>query len=219
MRPTPLVPDARLVPSITDQLRAARHGRGRRRRVTVAALLAVPAALLGARLVAAASDELASATSADTATTPTTPTTPTAPTTPTTPTTTSRPTGLNPGLVDAFERAQAEAVGAGHELTITSGFRTAEEQAAMLESEVAERGSLEEALWWVFPPDRSMHVQGLAIDVGDGPAADWLADHGARFGLCKTIAWEWWHFEWRERWEAASTCPAPARTPEDAPRT
>ena len=63
-----------------------------------------------------------------------------------------------------------------------------------------------------------MHVQGLAIDVGDGPAADWLTDEGARFGLCRTLAWEWWHFEWRQRWEAARACPAPAQTPEDAPQ-
>ncbi|HJR25446.1 MAG TPA: D-alanyl-D-alanine carboxypeptidase family protein, partial [Acidimicrobiales bacterium] len=132
--------------------------------------------------------------------------------------TSSSPRGLHPGLVAAFERASAEAADAGHELTITSGFRTAEEQAAMLEDEVAERGSLEAALWWVFPPDRSMHVQGLAIDVGDGDAADWLAEAGARFGLCRTLAWEWWHFEWRERWEAARTCPPVAETPADAPR-
>ena len=127
------------------------------------------------------------------------------------------PTGLNPGLVDAFERAQAEAADAGHQLTITSGFRTADEQAAMLDAEVAKRGSLAEAERWVFPPDKSMHVQGLAIDVGDGPAADWLADEGARFGLCRTLAWEWWHFEWRARWEATGACPAPAEVPEDAP--
>ena len=166
----------------------------------------MPAVLLGARLVAGVSAEPTGATPAAMATTPTAPTR------------VSPPGGLHPGLVDAFERARAEAAEAGHELTITSGFRTAEEQAAMLEAEVAERGSLEEALWWVFPPDRSMHVQGLAIDVGDGHAADWLADEGARFGLCRTLDWEWWHVEWRERWEAADACPAPAQTPEDAPR-
>jgi hypothetical protein len=211
MRPSAVVPDARSVPTIAEQLRAARHRRERRRRVAVAALVAVPAALLGGRLVAGTNAEPASATSADTAATSTFPTTSTVPST------TSVPTGLHPGLVGAFVRARAEAADAGYELTITSGFRTAGEQAAMLEDEVAERGSLEEALWWVFPPERSMHVQGLAIDVGDGPAADWLADQGARFGLCRTLGWEWWHFEWRERWEAAGACPAPAQTPEDAP--
>jgi hypothetical protein len=166
-------------------------------------LVVVPAALLGARLVAGPSTSAKLAAWATTAIAPTT---------------SSVPTGLDPGLVGAFGRAQAEAADAGHELTITSGFRTAAEQAAMLEAEVAKRGSLEKALWWVFPPERSMHVQGLAIDVGDGSAADWLADEGARFGLCQTLAWEWWHFEWRARWEAARACPAPARTPDDAPR-
>jgi D-alanyl-D-alanine carboxypeptidase len=210
MRPTPVVPDARPVPSIAEQLRAARHRRERRRRVTAGVLVAAAAALLGARLVAGASAEPAGTSSAGWTTTPTAPTPPTVPTT-------SPPTGLDPGLVDAFGRAQAEAADAGHELTMTSGFRTADDQAAMLEAEVARRGSLAEALWWVFPPDRSMHVQGLAIDVGDGPAADWLVDEGARFGLCRTLDWEWWHFEWRERWEADRACPAPARTPDDAP--
>lgn len=205
MRPTPVVSDARSVPSITEQLSAERHRRARRRRGAIGVLVAVPAALLGVRLVAGPSAEPSGAMSVPTTTTPTARPT------------SSVATGLDPGLVSAFRRAKAEAADAGHELTITSGFRTAEEQAAMLEAEVAERGSLDEALWWVFPPDRSMHVQGLAIDVGDGPAADWLVDEGARFGLCKTIAWEWWHFEWREHWEAAGACPPPAQTPDDAP--
>jgi hypothetical protein len=174
-------------------------------------LVAVPAALLGARLVGEASADLAGATSTDGATATIASTTSVAPTT------TSVPTGLDPGLVHAFERAQAAATDAGHQLTITSGFRTAEEQAAMLDAEVAKRGSRAEALWWVFPPDQSMHVQGLAVDVADRPAASWLLHQGARFGLCHTLAWEWWHFEWRERWEAAGACPAPAQTPADAP--
>ena len=207
MRQTLVLPDARPVPSLAEQLRADRHRRQRRRRVAVGVLVAVPAALLGARLVAGASTEPGDATSV--AWPSTSSTTPDAP---------SVPTGIDQGLVDAFARAQAEASDAGHQLTITSGFRTADEQAALLEAEVAERGSREEALWWVFPPDRSMHVQGLAIDVADGPAADWLVEQGARFGLCRTLDWEWWHFEWRERWEAAGACPAPARTPHDAPR-
>jgi hypothetical protein len=174
-------------------------------------LVAVPATLLGARLVAESGAEpvgpdLTVDHSASSSSPPTS-----------SPTTTAPPTGLDPGLVAAFGRAQAAADAAGHRLTINSGFRSAGEQAAMLEAEVAERGSLEEALWWVFPPDRSMHVQGLAVDVGDGPAADWLVDEGARFGLCQTLAWEWWHFEWRARWEAARSCPRPAQTPAQAP--
>jgi D-alanyl-D-alanine carboxypeptidase len=199
------------VPPAAVLLRTARHRQVRRRRAAIGLLVAVPLTLLGARLVAASNDVPARSTSTSTPTTlPAAP----APSS----TTSSPPTGLNPGLVDAFGRAQAAAADADHELTITSGFRTAERQAAMLAAEVAERGSFDEARWWVFPPDQSMHVQGLAIDVGDGPAADWLAEKGARFGLCQTLAWEWWHFEWRERWEIAGTCPALAETPEEAPR-
>ena len=206
----PVRPDAQPVPSIAQQLRADRYRRDRRRRVTLGVLAAVAAAVVATRLLAGATAEPASAMS------------PAGAPPPTVPAATSEPTqpparGLHPGLVDAFERAQAGAADAGHRLTITSGFRTAAEQARLLDAEVAKRGSLEEALWWVFPPDRSMHVQGLAIDVGDGPAADWLADAGVRFGLCRTLGWEWWHFEWRERWEAPGACPAPAQVPDDAP--
>lgn len=125
--------------------------------------------------------------------------------------------GLAPGLVDAFARAREAATAAGHDLTITSGFRTAAEQQELLDAEVDRRGSREEALWWVFPADRSMHVRGLAVDVGDRGAAAWLLEAGARFGLCHTLSWEWWHFEWRERWEAARACPSEARNPSEAP--
>lgn len=131
--------------------------------------------------------------------------------------TTGPPTALDPGLVGAFDRARAAAATAGFGLTITDGFRTAAEQQALFDAEILERGSVEQAAWWVFPPERSMHVQGLAVDVGDGPAADWLAANGHRFGLCKTLDWEWWHFEWRPQWEREARCPRPARDPSEAP--
>ena len=117
----------------------------------------------------------------------------------------------------AFHAAAGAAAADGHRLTITSGFRTAAEQQALLEAEAKKRGSLEEALRWVFTPERSMHVRGLAIDVGDGEAAEWLDAEGARFGLCRTLAWEWWHFEWRAAWEQERWCPAPVDDPADAP--
>ena len=99
---------------------------------------------------------------------------------------------------------------------MTSGYRSVAEQQALLNQAIRKYGP-REALRWVFPPDRSMHVRGLAVDVGDRPAAGWLEAHGARFGLCRTLAWEWWHFEWRRAWESASTCPGPVTDPADAP--
>ena len=134
------------------------------------------------------------------------------------PTTTTAPQALDPGLVRAFDAAAAAAAAEGHRLTITSGSRTPAEQQALLDAEIVKRGSVEKALRWVFTPERSMHVRGLAVDVGDGPAADWLAAEGARFGLCRTLAWEWWHFEWRASWEQERWCPAPVDDPADAPR-
>jgi D-alanyl-D-alanine carboxypeptidase len=126
------------------------------------------------------------------------------------------PRGLDPGLVAAFHQAVAASRRAGHRLTITSGYRTVAEQEALLADAIAKRG-YREAYRWVFPPARSMHVRGLAVDVGDKRAAAWLDDHGATFGLCRTLAWEWWHFEWRGAWEASSTCPRPVDDPADAP--
>ncbi len=130
--------------------------------------------------------------------------------------TTATVSGLHPGLVAALEAAVAAARRSGHDLFVTSGFRTVAEQEALLADAIAEHGPTE-ARRWVFPPDRSMHVQGLAVDVGDEPAAEWLDEHGARFGLCRTLAWEWWHFEWRPAWGASSTCPGPVDDPADAP--
>jgi len=132
------------------------------------------------------------------------------------PPTTEAADGLHPGLVTALRAAVAAADQAGHDLSVTSGYRTVAEQEELLAEAIAERGP-REALRWVFPPDRSMHVRGLAVDVGDRAAARWLDRYGARFGLCRTLDWEWWHFEWREGWEAASSCPGPVDDPEDAP--
>lgn len=125
--------------------------------------------------------------------------------------------GLQPGLTRALARARATAADAGVELPVNSGYRSVQEQAALLAAEIAKRGDTEEARRWVFPPDRSMHVRGLAVDISHGPGANWLNAHGHRYGLCRTLAWEWWHFEWRQAWEDEERCPAPARDLSDVP--
>lgn len=125
--------------------------------------------------------------------------------------------GLDPGLEAALAEARRLAATVGVELPVASGHRSAEEQLDTLEAEIERRGSTEEALRWVFTPDRSMHVRGLAIDINGGPGADWLDAHGARYGLCRTLEWEWWHFEWRQRWQDEGRCPPPVTDPADAP--
>lgn len=165
-------------------------------------VLLLPAAALGAALLWPGGGQAATEGSALTGTAPPT---------------SAVATGLHPGLERALAAAMSAAAGDGYSLTVTSGFRTAEEQARLLAEAVDEYGSEEMALRWVFAPEHSMHVQGLAVDVGDGPAADWLDERGAAFGLCRTLDWEWWHFEWRAAWEASRTCPDPVDDPAAAP--
>ncbi|CAM2758580.1 D-alanyl-D-alanine carboxypeptidase family protein [Skermania piniformis] len=47
----------------------------------------------------------------------------------------------------------------------------------------------------MLPPGESTHVRGEAIDVGPQNGAAWLEANGSRYGLCRTFANEWWHFE------------------------
>ncbi|WP_152190354.1 M15 family metallopeptidase [Georgenia satyanarayanai] len=103
--------------------------------------------------------------------------------------------GLDPELAARFLRAQAAAAEAGYPLRVTSGARTAAEQQRLLDEAVEEHGSPEAARRWVLPPEQSAHVQGTAIDVGPAESRDWLADHGAEFGLCLVYENEPWHVE------------------------
>ena len=105
---------------------------------------------------------------------------------------------IHPLLLTRFKAAAAFAKADGVKLFITSGFRTLERQAFLFNREVEIRGSESEAAKWVLPPQYSHHPRGLAIDVnypGDKLGALWLENNGARFGLCRVYANEWWHFE------------------------
>lgn len=105
---------------------------------------------------------------------------------------------IHPLLMARFVTAQSFAQADGVKLTLTSGFRSMERQQMLFDREVAIRGSETEAAKWVLPPQFSHHPQGLAIDVNypdDRAGAFWLQKNGARFGLCRVYANEWWHFE------------------------
>lgn len=116
------------------------------------------------------------------------------------------PTALDPDLAARFARAQAAAAAEGVPLTLTSGWRSPEEQQRLVDEAVAEHGSLEAAQRWVLPPETSAHVAGLAIDVGPLEGALWLAERSGEYGLCRTYDNEWWHFE---PMPADGVCPAP----------
>ena len=181
--------------------RQLRQVRARRRRRT---LLVVLVALLGAALTLVGPRVLAASRSADGADVPGVPApNPSAaldssgnPVTPDTPDSSSaRATGVDPELVRRFDAAAADAAAAGVSLTITSGWRSAADQQALVEQMVVRYGSEQEAHRWVLPPETSAHVQGLAVDVGGTEGALWLSEHGAAYGLCRTYENEVWHFE------------------------
>lgn len=102
---------------------------------------------------------------------------------------------LDPALLKAVRKADADAKGAGTTFRVTSGWRSRAHQQRLLDVAVEEHGSLQAARQLVSTPEKSMHVRGKAIDIGPTDAADWLVQHGADYGLCQVYANEMWHFE------------------------
>jgi len=104
---------------------------------------------------------------------------------------------LDGALLDALRDATADAAEDGVRLEVNSGWRSADHQARLFREAVAEHGSEEQAARWVASPEASAHVSGDAVDIGPADGRTWLAEHGARFGLCRVYANEPWHFELR----------------------
>lgn len=103
--------------------------------------------------------------------------------------------GLDPALSRAYDQAAVSARAQGVPLWITSGARSAAEQEQLWRDGIATYGTPDAARRWVLPPAESTHVGGHAIDVGPEAGAAWLEANGSRWGLCRTFANEWWHFE------------------------
>lgn len=102
---------------------------------------------------------------------------------------------LDPALRAAIQRASRDAARDGVTLSITSGWRSARYQQALLDEAIATYGSEAEARRWVNTPERSTHVTGNAVDVGPLDAGSWLSQHGNAYGLCQIYANELWHYE------------------------
>ncbi len=121
-------------------------------------------------------------------------------------------TNLAPTFLAALRRAATDAADDGVQFTIHSAWRSRAYQELLLQQAIAEHGSAEAAARWVAPPDRSAHVFGDAIDLEE-PAASWLSEHGAAYGLCQIYDNETWHYELRPE---AVQHGCPARYPDAA---
>lgn len=108
-----------------------------------------------------------------------------------------RPKVIHPHLKNRFLAAQTAAKNLGFNISVRSGWRSWNTQATLYRAALAKYKSERVARRWVLPPERSMHVWGVAIDVQFAtPAAkNWFRWNSPHFGLCRTYKNEWWHFE------------------------
>lgn len=124
---------------------------------------------------------------------------------------------LDPALLEALRRAATDAGRDGVEFEVNGGWRSTALQEKLLADAVAQYGSIEEASRWVASPTGSAHVSGQAVDLGPLSALDWLAQHGADYGLCQIYANESWHYELRPG-AVEGGCPAMYADSSEDPR-
>ena len=124
---------------------------------------------------------------------------------------------LDPALLRALRRAATDAADIGVQLYVDSGWRSREYQERLLREAIAKYGSQAQATRWVATPNTSAHVSGDAVDIGPSDAAAWLSEHGAAYGLCQVYGNEPWHYELRPE-AVAHGCPAMYADPTHDPR-
>jgi hypothetical protein len=124
---------------------------------------------------------------------------------------------LAPSLLGALRQAATDAAGYGVAMYVDSGWRSRAYQEQLLREAIAKYGSAKAAVRWVATPETSAHVSGDAVDIGPFHATAWLAEHGARYGLCQIYRNEPWHYELRPN-AVGHTCPAMYADPTHDPR-
>ena len=124
---------------------------------------------------------------------------------------------LDADLLGALRQAATDAADDGVELFVDGGWRSPEYQQRLLHEAVSKYGSEGEAARWVATPETSAHVSGDAVDIGRSDARAWLSEHGSAYGLCQIYGNEPWHFELRP--EAGDHgCPPTYADPTHDPR-
>jgi hypothetical protein len=94
---------------------------------------------------------------------------------------------MRPDVALAFDRMAAAARDeAGLYLSVTSGFRSDDEQARLFAAHPDPK--------WVAPPGESLHRYATELDLGPESAYAWLAANATRFGFVQRYSWEAWHY-------------------------
>jgi D-alanyl-D-alanine carboxypeptidase len=117
-----------------------------------------------------------------------------------------QPTGMRPEAVRAWQRVRAEATQQGMTLCLHDGKRSAAQQQREFNRQASRYGE-DEAARRVLPPEKSMHVKGLAVDVQPKTSAAWLEQTAGKYGWCRRYDNEYWHFEYNASYPTAG-CPA-----------
>jgi D-alanyl-D-alanine carboxypeptidase len=104
---------------------------------------------------------------------------------------------LDSDLLGALRQAATDAADDRVDVYVDSGWRSPEYQERLLREAISKYGSEAEAARWVASPNRSAHVSGDAVDIGPSGAVAWLSEHGAEYGLCQIYGNEPWHYELR----------------------
>jgi zinc D-Ala-D-Ala carboxypeptidase len=117
-----------------------------------------------------------------------------------------QPKGLRPYVLDAWHRLRAAADEHGVGLCLNDGKRSVGQQQREFAEAVRRFGTPELAAKFVLPPERSMHVRGIAVDVQPLASAGWVESNGGALGWCRRYQNEYWHFEYDPKYLAG--CPA-----------
>lgn len=116
------------------------------------------------------------------------------------------PDGLRQDVLEAWNRLRAKAEEQGVRLCVQDGKRSVGQQQREWTEAVQRFGSPDLARKYVLPPEKSMHVKGIAVDVQPLASAGWVEHNGGTLGWCRRYQNEAWHFEYDPNYAVAG-CP------------
>ncbi|SHF54616.1 D-alanyl-D-alanine carboxypeptidase [Streptoalloteichus hindustanus] len=117
-----------------------------------------------------------------------------------------QPESLRPDVLAAWNRLRARAGEQGIQLCLNDGKRSVGQQEREFSDAVRRFGTRELAAKYVLPPEKSMHVKGIAVDIQPLRAAGWVERNGPALGWCRRYQNEEWHFEYDPSYASAG-CP------------